>query len=90
MRNFILVLGDQLDITSLAFTGFDAKVDRILMVEAVSEAGAVWSYKARIVLFLSAMRHFRDVLVGAGMLMDYSRSAKRRVTAMHTIFSDSW
>ena len=86
----MLVLGDQLDITSLAFAGFDAKVDRILMVEAVSEAGADWSHNARIVLFLSAMRHFRDVLVAAGMLMDYSRSAKRRATAMHTIFSDLW
>ena len=57
-RNLILILGDQLNVDSPALEGFDAAQDRILMVEAAAEATQVWSHKARIVLFLSAMRHF--------------------------------
>ena len=88
MRNLILVLGDQLDIKSFAFAGFDAKVDRILMVEAVSEAGAVWSHKARIVLFISAMRHFRDLLVAAGMPVDYSLLAESADRSLADIWAE--
>jgi deoxyribodipyrimidine photolyase-related protein len=58
MRNLILILGDQLNLDNPALDDFDATQDRILMVEASYEATQVWSHKARIVLFLSAMRHF--------------------------------
>jgi deoxyribodipyrimidine photolyase-related protein len=58
MRNLILILGDQLNLDNPALDDFDAAQDRILMVEAPYEATQVWSHKARIVLFLSAMRHF--------------------------------
>ncbi len=61
-RNLILILGDQLNLDSPTFEGFDAAQDAILMVECAGEANHVWSHKARIVLFLSAMRHFYDVL----------------------------
>ena len=58
VRNLILILGDQLNLDNPALEGFDTDLDRILMVETSGEATHVWSHKARIVLFLSAMRHF--------------------------------
>ena len=58
MRNLILILGDQLTLTNPALEGFDATQDRIVMLEAPEEATHAWSHKARITLFLSAMRHF--------------------------------
>ena len=61
-RNLILILGDQLNLDNPALDGFDASQDAILMVEASHEATQVWSHKARIVLFLSAMRHFHEAL----------------------------
>ena len=62
VRNLVVVLGDQLDRSSIAFDGFDAKRDRVWMAEVHEESTHVWSHQARIVLFLSAMRHFRDEL----------------------------
>ncbi len=59
-RHLVLVLGDQLGWDSPALEGFDPAQDRLLMVEADSEAGEVWSHKARIAIFLSAMRHFAN------------------------------
>ncbi len=63
-RHLVLILGDQLNLDSPALEGFDAAQDAILMVEASHEATQVWSHKARIVLFLSAMRHFYNALAG--------------------------
>ncbi|MBC7756298.1 MAG: cryptochrome/photolyase family protein [Bdellovibrio sp.] len=57
-RHLILILGDQLNLDNPALDDFDAAQDAILMVEASNESSHVWSHKARIVLFLSAMRHF--------------------------------
>jgi len=62
LRHLVLVLGDQLDLESAAFDGFDADQDAVWMAEVTEEATHVWSHKARIALFLSAMRHFRDTL----------------------------
>ncbi len=61
-RNLILILGDQLNLDNPALEDFDSAQDTILMVEATAEATHVWSHKARIVLFLSAMRHFAQAL----------------------------
>ncbi|WP_326939291.1 cryptochrome/photolyase family protein [Actimicrobium sp. GrIS 1.19] len=58
MRRLVLILGDQLSLANPALDGFDPQQDAIVMIEAASEGMAVWSHKARIVLFLSAMRHF--------------------------------
>ena len=71
VRHLVLVLGDQLDHTSAAFEGFDPARDRVLMIEAAGESTHVWSHKARTALFLSAMRHFADVLRGRGWTVDY-------------------
>jgi deoxyribodipyrimidine photolyase-related protein len=62
-RNLILILGDQLNLDNPALEDFDPAQDHILMVECAGEATHVWSHKARIVLFLSAMRHFYACLV---------------------------
>ena len=61
-RNLVLILGDQLDEVSSAFSGFDPLQDVVLMVEALEESTHVWSHKIRTTLFLSAMRHFADHL----------------------------
>jgi deoxyribodipyrimidine photolyase-related protein len=58
LRHLVVVLGDQLDEDSAAFDGFDAACDAVWMCESPAEATYVWSHKARIALFLSAMRHF--------------------------------
>ncbi len=58
MKKLILILGDQLSLNNPALIGFDAKHDKLLMIEASEESTHVWSHKARIVYFLSAMRHF--------------------------------
>jgi deoxyribodipyrimidine photolyase-related protein len=71
MRNLILVLGDQLDAESAAFEGFDAKQDAVWMAEVTGEATHVWSHKARIAIFLAAMRHFRDELRARGIAVHY-------------------
>ena len=63
-RHLILILGDQLNFDNPALEGFDAAQDAIFMIEVSHEATQVWSHKARIVLFLSAMRHFYDALAG--------------------------
>lgn len=61
-RNLVIVLGDQLNIDSAAFDEFDSKQDFVWMAEVAEESTHVWTHKARIVIFLSAMRHFRDSL----------------------------
>ncbi|QDS96891.1 cryptochrome/photolyase family protein [Adhaeretor mobilis] len=61
-RNLVLVLGDQLNIDSAAFDGFDCEKDSVWMAEVAEESTHVWTHKARIVMFLAAMRHFRDAL----------------------------
>ncbi len=71
MRNLILVLGDQLDSGNSALTGLDPGRDSILMIEAAGEATHVWSHKARIALFLSAMRHFAETLRSRNLPLQY-------------------
>ncbi|NCW78974.1 MAG: cryptochrome/photolyase family protein, partial [Oxalobacteraceae bacterium] len=66
MRELILVLGDQLSFDSPSLAEFDPARDRVLMIEASGEATAVWSHKARIAIFLSAMRHFANGVAARG------------------------
>ena len=70
-RNLIIILGDQLNLNNPALEGFDAKLDHILMVEAPAEATNVWSHKARIVLFLAAMRHLAQHFTEQGLALTY-------------------
>ena len=71
VRNLILVFGDQLDLDSSAFDGFDAKQDAVWMAEVAHESTKVWSTKPRIAVFLAAMRHFRDALRARGWRVCY-------------------
>ena len=73
LRHLVLVLGDQLDLEASAFNGFDAAQDAVWMAEAREESTHVWSSKQRIALFLSAMRHFAQVLRDAGRPLHYHR-----------------
>jgi deoxyribodipyrimidine photolyase-related protein len=66
-----LVLGDQLQHDSPQFAEFDPARDRIVLIEAPGEATHVWSHKARIALFLAAMRHYADELRARGLVVDY-------------------
>lgn len=76
MRNLIVVLGDQLDEQSAAFDGFDPALDQVWMCEAAAEATYVWSHKARIAIFLAAMRHFRETLRARGWSVDYHATSE--------------
>lgn len=73
LRNLVLVLGDQLDAESAAIDGFDPARDRIWMAEVAGEARHVWSHKARIALFLAAMRHHAETLRARHWPVDYLR-----------------
>ena len=70
-RNLVIVLGDQLNSDSAAFDDFDTDDDVVWMAEVAEEATHVWSHKARIAIFLSAMRHFRDALREKDFEVDY-------------------
>ncbi|MBI3154267.1 MAG: cryptochrome/photolyase family protein [Burkholderiales bacterium] len=73
VRQLVLVLGDQLDRASSAFDGFDAARDAVWMAEVDAESTHVPSSKARMALFLSAMRHFADELRAEGLALRYRR-----------------
>jgi deoxyribodipyrimidine photolyase-related protein len=70
-RHLVLVLGDQLNQDSAAFDGFDPASDAVWMAEVAQESTHVWSHQARIAMFLSAMRHFRDTLRSRGVTVHY-------------------
>jgi len=73
MRNLVIVLGDQLNDDSSAFDGFDRNKDAVWMAEVAEESTHVWSHKARIALFLAAMRHFEQRLTQKGHCVVYRR-----------------
>lgn len=56
-RTLVIVLGDQLDRAGSAFDGFDRSRDLVWMAEVAGESTHVWTHKARIAVFLAAMRH---------------------------------
>jgi deoxyribodipyrimidine photolyase-related protein len=73
LRNLVVILGDQLNRDTSAFDGFDKQTDGVWMAEVPAEATHVWSHKARIVIFLSAMRHFRDELTDKQIPVEYQK-----------------
>jgi deoxyribodipyrimidine photolyase-related protein len=73
VRDLVLALGDQLDPQSLALDDFDREKDLVWMAELPEESKHVWSHKARIALFFSAMRHFAKRLEERGIPMRYLR-----------------
>ena len=73
VRNLVIVLGDQLDGESSALQDFDPAQDVVWMAEVAEESTHVWSAKQRIVVFLSAMRHFAQDLQARGLPLVYTR-----------------
>ena len=73
MRSLIIVLGDQLDLESSAFDGFDATQDAVWMAEVAEETTLAWSSKQRTAMFLAAMRHFAVALHDAGRPLHYTK-----------------
>ncbi|WP_294535963.1 cryptochrome/photolyase family protein [uncultured Rhodoblastus sp.] len=71
MTNLRIVLGDQLSDNLSALTGIDERSDVVLMMEVEEESAWVRHHKQKIVLALSAMRHFADTLRRRGVNVDY-------------------
>ena len=88
-RHLVLVLGDQLNDDNAALAGFDPAHDAVLMIEARAEGTVVWNHKARIALFLSAMRHHRDTLRARGLRVVYSDLAKSGTRPLAGVLADS-
>ena len=79
MKKLILILGDQLNIDSTALEDIDVAVDEIVMIESAHEAQHVWSHKARIALFLSAMRHFAEELKSQDLPLTYIQHSPQAI-----------
>lgn len=88
MRHLLLILGDQLDRDSAIFDGYDSEQDHLWMAESDHEITYVPSHKQRIVLFLSAMRHFRDELKEAGKEVAYHQLTQDRRKDRGKSFTD--
>jgi len=73
LRSLVLVLGDQLDLESSAFDGFERQVDAVWMAEVADESTQVWSSRPRTAVFLAAMRHFALALLEAGRPLHYAQ-----------------
>ncbi len=71
MKTLRLIMGDQLSRDISALADLDPDHDLVLMVEVEDEITAVKHHKQKIVLILSAMRHFADNLRAEGINVDY-------------------
>ena len=89
VRRLVLVLGDQLSLQNVAFEGFDAAHDRVLMVEAKEESEHVPSTKMRTALFLSAMRHFAELLRERRWPLQYLRIGTHRFAGIADALADA-
>lgn len=67
----IPILGDQLTHGLASLAGVDKANARLLLMEVADETTYVRHHKAKIVLILSAMRHFAAELRAAGWTVDY-------------------
>jgi deoxyribodipyrimidine photolyase-related protein len=86
IRHLIIVLGDQLTLDNPALEGFDVTQDQILMAEVAGEGAHVWSHKARIALFLSAMRHFAQVLEIQGFPIAYFKLGEHDFSDLNKVW----
>ncbi len=71
MTTLRLVMGDQLSRNVSALADLDPALDIVLMVEVEEEATHVPHHPQKIVLVLSAMRHFAERLREQGVNVDY-------------------
>ena len=68
-----VVLGDQMSRGLSALSDLDPARDVVLMAEVLAECTYVKHHKKKIVLVLSAMRHFARALEARGIRVDYVR-----------------
>lgn len=80
MKKLVLILGDQLDINSPIIKKLNPKTDQVVMIESADEAQYVWSHKAKIALFLSAMRHFSKQLEELGIPLQYIKQFPKSIS----------
>ena len=73
MRTLVPLLGDQLSRTIASLDGCDKAATVVLMMEVLEETTYVRHHKQKIVLILSAMRHFAAELAAQGWKVDYVR-----------------
>ncbi len=66
-----LVLGDQLSLGVASLTDMAADADMVLMAEVMAECTYVRHHAKKLVLVLSAMRHFAADLRARGITVDY-------------------
>ena len=71
MKTLRLILGDQLSRDVSSLRELDPDQDVVLLVEVAEETTYVRHHKQKIVLILSAMRHFAAVLRNDGVEVDY-------------------
>ena len=71
MKTLRFILGDQLTRSISSLDGLDKANDVVLMVEVWDETTYAPHHKQKIVLVLSAMRHFADELRKEGVTVDY-------------------
>ncbi len=88
LRHLVIVLGDQLDRSSAAFDGFDSATDVVWMCEALAESTRVPVSLPRVVMFLSAMRHFRAALEKEGIRVVYHALDERQTSLAETLRAD--
>ena len=73
MHTLRIVLGDQCSEGLSALADLDPAQDSVLMAEVMAECTYVKHHKKKIVLVLSAMRHFAAGLEARGIAVDYVR-----------------
>ena len=89
VRTLVILLGDQLDLDASVLRTFDPKQDVIWMAEVSEESTHVWTHKQKIVLFLSAMRHFKEALLDRGYRVDYTELSTDAECSFSDVLSDS-
>jgi len=82
VRKLVIILGDQLNLDSPVLRGLDNEQDCIWMAEVAEEATSVWSHKARLLLFLSAMRNFCKTLRSRGYWIIYHKTGNHNHTSL--------
>ena len=71
-RTLVILFGDQLDLASAAFDGFDPAQDAILQMEVREEATYIRQHKLRLAYFFANMRHFCNEQRKAGRTVHYA------------------
>lgn len=89
MCRLVVILGDQLTFDNPVLKDFDPLTDHIVMAEVVEESTHVWSHPQRIVLFLSAMRHFAQTLQAQGFSLTYFELEKHRFSTLSEIWQQT-